>query len=84
MATDDGVKVNLPPFATIVMAILTVIVSSMGYALSGFLQDYHKLQDEVTEIRLDTAKNYITKDDFREVIESLHKIEDKLDKKADK
>ncbi len=53
------------------------------------LKDHDKqMQDELNALRLEMAKNYISKDDFNrsigELKDILHDISNKLDKKADK
>lgn len=64
---------------------LSAILGWLGRELWGAVQELRK---DLKEIRVDITANYVRKDDFREfkreLMESLHRIEDKLDHKIDK
>jgi fructose 1,6-bisphosphatase len=80
---------------TVINTLLTLVGALGGWILKTMSQSITALQkrdielaDKVQEIEVLVAGDYVKKDDFdrmaRDIFTLLHRIEDKLDRKADK
>lgn len=71
-------------FKIVVMA----IIGGLGWFARQLWEAVNDLRDDVRNIEVDQAKNYVSKTDFssamKEIKQGLDKIYDKLDGKADK
>ncbi len=76
-------------------AIITFISSVFWFWVKGIKQYINKIQDELNELKSEIYKDFQTKDDaqqnFHQIMKSLdgikadiHRLNDKLDRKADK
>jgi len=67
---------------------LGVLLSILGWIARTLWDAVTSLKDDLARLREELAKNYVSKDDFKTLSESiirkLDRIEDKLDGKADK
>lgn len=65
-----------------------VALSVLGWFARQLWDAIQKLKDDLSTLREEIAKDYITKDDFKDVVSEiktlLEKIDSKLDLKADK
>jgi hypothetical protein len=73
---------------TLVGALGGWILRSMSSSITNLQQRDIQLAEKVQEIEVLVAGDYVKKNDFdrmaRDIFTLLHRIEDKLDKKADK
>ena len=76
---------NLQDVFNILIPIICTVLGWFCRELWNAVQD---LKRDLAKLREDLPTYYVTKDDFNdrwyEVLKALHRIEDKLDKKADK
>ena len=72
----------------IINTILPLICVVIGWFCKELWTAVQELKEDIAKIREDLPKDYVSKEDFNdrwyEVLKSLHRIEDKLDQKADK
>jgi hypothetical protein len=60
------------------------VLGSFSKKSEAMSSEISALRGEITELRVHLAAEYVTKPDLREILQSLRRIEDKLDSKADK
>ena len=86
---------NITENVNVVAPILGGICLLIGWWMNTVWSAVAKLSNTVETLQLNVAKNYVTKDeverletktskDIEGMFELLHRIEDKLDRKADK
>lgn len=72
----------------VIFALIGWIFKMVFNALKDLENDHHKLSDSLSGHKLHAAETYATKVDVNalgdRIIDKLEKIDDKLDKKADK
>lgn len=65
-----------------------VALSSLGWFARQLWDAVKQLKDDLEDMRLDIAKNYVPKEDYKETIKEIKEmfrhISEKLDAKADK
>ena len=73
---------------TIIMSLISIGVSAMGYFLKTLSKDVRDAQKDLSDFKENIALNYVPKNDFKELATEIrqmfHTISDKLDRKADK
>ena len=73
---------------SIIMALIGIGVSAMGYFLKTLSKDVRDAQKDLSDFKENIALNYVPKNDFKELATEIrqmfHTISDKLDRKADK
>lgn len=62
----------------------TTIVGLFSWFFKGLHEKTESTKNDLAEHKLEVAKNYVNKTDLNDIKESLRRIEDKLDNKADK
>ncbi len=75
-----------------VFEILSIVAAAASSILGWFAREMwsavKELKQDLAKLREEIPKSYVSKDDFserfREVVELLHRIENKLDSKQDK
>lgn len=65
-------------------ALLSVVISLMGWIMNNFYRELVQLRAENRYIRENHALKSDLKDTFNLVLDALRRLEDKLDRKADK
>lgn len=67
---------------------LSLVSALMGWILKSLWAAVGALRDDMTKLASSLPETYARKDDtrdmFRDLLEALRRIEDKLDRKADK
>jgi hypothetical protein len=67
---------------------IPIVCAVLGWFCRELWTAVQELKNDVAKLREDLPSKYVSKDDFNdrwyEVLKSLHRIEDKLDGKADK
>lgn len=69
---------------TLWSGLLTVAVGVAGWFLRMLFDTIQSLRAELSAHKVEVAKDYVTHDDLDDIKQILSRIEDKLDKKADK
>ena len=73
---------------SIIMTLIGIGVSAMGYFLKTLNKDVRDAQKDLADFKENIALNYVPKNDFKELATEIrqmfHTISDKLDRKADK
>tara|TARA_Y100001938_G_C8041442_1_gene406353 strand:+ start:950 stop:1177 length:228 start_codon:yes stop_codon:yes gene_type:complete len=64
--------------------ILTVVIAPVFWAFRQMFAEVKRLQILLNKTREDYATKYELRDDMRQVMEALHRLEDKLDKALSK
>lgn len=69
---------------TLINTILPIVCVAVGWFCKELWTAVQQLKDELHDLRTHMADNYLRRDDFSdrwdEVLKSLHRVEDKLDK----
>ena len=83
MGTDEesGTKITLPSSATIITALLTLVLSGVVKIASNFYTDYLALSNKITELQIQLSKAYATKDDIKELSNKVDQLKDKLNER---
>jgi len=67
---------------------IPIVCAVLGWFCRELWNAVQELKDDLSNLRAELHTNYVSKEDFNdrwyEVLKSLHRIEDKLDQKADK
>ena len=67
---------------------IPIICAVLGWFCRELWTAVQELKSDLAKLRAELPSNYVTKDDFNdrwnEVLKALHRIEDKIDKKADR
>lgn len=73
---------------SIINLVLPATCAVLGWFCRELWTAVQELKADLAKLREELPTHYVTKDDFNdrwyEVLKALHRIEDKLDKKADK
>ena len=64
--------------------ILTVVIAPVFWAFRQMFAEVKRLQILLNKTREDYATKFELRDDMRQVMEALHRLEDKLDKALSK
>jgi hypothetical protein len=68
--------------------LIPIICTVLGWFCRELWTAVQELKSDLSKLREELPTHYVTKDDFNdrwyEVMKSLHRIEDKLDKKVDR
>lgn len=74
--------------ANLAEVLLGAFLTIFAYVFTSMKTAMSKLSDDIAELELDVAKNYLQKEEFREwtkgVTDILNRIEAKIERKADK
>lgn len=71
-------------FQTAINLGASAVLAVVGWFVNGVRKDIREGQQALAAFQLKVAENYVTHTDLADIKAMLHRIEDKLDGKADK
>jgi hypothetical protein len=75
-------------FQSIMNFVLPTACAALGWFYRELWTSVQELKNDMAKLRAELPTHYVSKEDFNdrwnEVLKSLHRIEDKLDKKVDR
>lgn len=80
MATEENgsMKLSLPNSATVITALLTLVLSGVVKVASNFYTDYMALSQKLTNLQLQMAQGYVTKEEMKELSAKVDKVNDNI------
>lgn len=75
---ENETKITLPSSATVITALLTLVLSGVVKIASNFYTDYLALSQKITDLQIQLSKSYATKDDIKELSVKMDQLKDKL------
>lgn len=74
-------KITLPSSASIITALLTLVLSGVVKIASNFYTDYLALSQKLTDLQIQLSRSYATKEDIHELTQKIDQLKDKLNER---